>query len=186
MIRRPPRSTLFPYTTLFRSPLEDRVDLRVAVHPLDRVLARVAVAAEDLDRPLGRPDGDLARLELGHRALGVLEPAPAAAHPRRTPDEQARGVDLQLHVGEREGDRLVVDDRAAELPALERVGERVLVRRPRDAQRLGADRRPRGLKGLQCGLPARAVALARPCQPLVELLLAAQQAGTRDAAVVEE
>src|SRR2546425_4586824 len=27
MIRRPPRSTLFPYTTLFRSPLEDeRVD----------------------------------------------------------------------------------------------------------------------------------------------------------------
>src|SRR5258708_25348510 len=26
MIRRPPRSTLFPYTTLFRSPLEDAVD----------------------------------------------------------------------------------------------------------------------------------------------------------------
>src|SRR3712207_7300805 len=25
MIRRPPRSTLFPYTTLFRSPLGDRV-----------------------------------------------------------------------------------------------------------------------------------------------------------------
>src|SRR2546430_8636703 len=25
MIRRPPRSTLFPYTTLFRSPLQDRV-----------------------------------------------------------------------------------------------------------------------------------------------------------------
>src|SRR3712207_9155473 len=24
MIRRPPRSTLFPYTTLFRSPVEDR------------------------------------------------------------------------------------------------------------------------------------------------------------------
>src|SRR3712207_7375599 len=28
MIRRPPRSTLFPYTTLFRSPVRD-------VHPLD-------------------------------------------------------------------------------------------------------------------------------------------------------
>src|SRR2546430_13743790 len=27
MIRRPPRSTLFPYTTLFRSTLERRVDL---------------------------------------------------------------------------------------------------------------------------------------------------------------
>src|SRR3989441_4024450 len=30
MIRRPPRSTLFPYTTLFRSPLGDR---RVRVQP---------------------------------------------------------------------------------------------------------------------------------------------------------
>src|SRR3712207_8330632 len=29
MIRRPPRSTLFPYTTLFRSHLEDDVDLKV-------------------------------------------------------------------------------------------------------------------------------------------------------------
>src|SRR3712207_7227989 len=26
MIRRPPRSTLFPYTTLFRSPFPDRID----------------------------------------------------------------------------------------------------------------------------------------------------------------
>src|SRR5215217_6852382 len=43
--------------------LEDRVDLRVAVHALDRVLARVAVAAEDLDRALRRPDRDLAGLE---------------------------------------------------------------------------------------------------------------------------
>src|SRR2546428_8570615 len=28
MIRRPPRSTLFPYTTLFRSPNRGRIDLR--------------------------------------------------------------------------------------------------------------------------------------------------------------
>src|SRR3712207_8519840 len=28
MIRRPPRSTLFPYTTLFRSPAGDRLDPR--------------------------------------------------------------------------------------------------------------------------------------------------------------
>src|SRR2546422_3429092 len=37
MIRRPPRSTLFPYTTLFRSPsvqiaLLDHPDLEIAVH----------------------------------------------------------------------------------------------------------------------------------------------------------
>src|SRR3712207_8085222 len=32
MIRRPPRSTLFPYTTLFRSPFKDNVKLRQAIH----------------------------------------------------------------------------------------------------------------------------------------------------------
>src|SRR3712207_7191843 len=37
MIRRPPRSTLFPYTTLFRSRSDDRPDLeRPAVDHLDR------------------------------------------------------------------------------------------------------------------------------------------------------
>src|SRR5256886_10890154 len=37
MIRRPPRSTLFPYTTLFRS----RVDLRERAVPTLRIVARV-------------------------------------------------------------------------------------------------------------------------------------------------
>src|SRR3712207_8831461 len=47
MIRRPPRSTLFPYTTLFRSTLAD-VE-RVAVHYLD--LARmVTLIVGDHDR----------------------------------------------------------------------------------------------------------------------------------------
>src|SRR2546430_10612795 len=31
MIRRPPRSTLFPYTTLFRSPAHEEIDVSVAV-----------------------------------------------------------------------------------------------------------------------------------------------------------
>src|SRR3712207_7028953 len=48
MIRRPPRSTLFPYTTLFRS----RVDpLDVDVRPADRVTDRLG--------PLGRLLADL-------------------------------------------------------------------------------------------------------------------------------
>src|SRR5260221_12796949 len=34
MIRRPPRSTLFPYTTLFRSPLLELVHLRTTAAPL--------------------------------------------------------------------------------------------------------------------------------------------------------
>src|SRR2546427_8711184 len=40
MIRRPPRSTLFPYTTLFRSVVEDRlVSIEGLVEPPDAVLA---------------------------------------------------------------------------------------------------------------------------------------------------
>src|SRR5258708_15786059 len=48
MIRRPPRSTLFPYTTLFRSedaPLLFAIDLRVLVDPVGnarRALSRPA------------------------------------------------------------------------------------------------------------------------------------------------
>src|SRR3954454_6034436 len=67
-----------------RGALEDVVDLRIPVPALDRELARVAVSAQDLDGPFGRPDGDLAGLELAHRALGVLEPVGVAAHPRGT------------------------------------------------------------------------------------------------------
>src|SRR5256885_7720530 len=45
MIRRPPRSTLFPYTTLFRSPVWERVQ-RIAVRTqlmLDHVMASAAL-----------------------------------------------------------------------------------------------------------------------------------------------
>src|SRR2546430_13481156 len=40
MIRRPPRSTLFPYTTLFRSS-----DKCIAVHPSDMCVALIALDA---------------------------------------------------------------------------------------------------------------------------------------------
>src|SRR5258708_12516291 len=52
MIRRPPRSTLFPYTTLFRSLLEDR-----AGGP-QRAVPRLRMA-DDLDQP-GRRIGPVA------------------------------------------------------------------------------------------------------------------------------
>src|SRR5438874_9043660 len=44
MIRRPPRSTLFPYTTLFRSASGERYDLQV--QKLRRAVARGHRAAE--------------------------------------------------------------------------------------------------------------------------------------------
>src|SRR3712207_8994167 len=59
MIRRPPRSTLFPYTTLFRSHVHDRLAREVAphLHHADRQEARARFAQRprgagvDMDRP---------------------------------------------------------------------------------------------------------------------------------------
>src|SRR2546429_4256090 len=46
MIRRPPRSTLFPYTTLFRS--ANNRDLRVAVESIERARAQYGITRADL------------------------------------------------------------------------------------------------------------------------------------------
>src|SRR3712207_7809299 len=51
MIRRPPRSTLFPYTTLFRS---ERVDQDVPLLALD-LLARVVARRVDARAPFSAP-----------------------------------------------------------------------------------------------------------------------------------
>src|SRR3712207_7328883 len=48
MIRRPPRSTLFPYTTLFRSRARQRVGIVVRAVP-----RRAAAAREDAPAPRG-------------------------------------------------------------------------------------------------------------------------------------
>src|SRR5258707_938843 len=50
MIRRPPRSTLFPYTTLFRS-LTDRAELKKAQGTWRASLAAVNAMVDDLSRP---------------------------------------------------------------------------------------------------------------------------------------
>src|SRR3712207_6887167 len=57
MIRRPPRSTLFPYTTLFRS--DDGADLRELLGALPLGDAEV----EELDLPVGA-DLDVVRLDV--------------------------------------------------------------------------------------------------------------------------
>src|SRR2546422_10296212 len=62
MIRRPPRSTLFPYTTLFRSlpdPGEDPSERRcVFLPPRDALEARLALLWQDVlgTGPVGRED----------------------------------------------------------------------------------------------------------------------------------
>src|SRR3712207_2474734 len=67
MIRRPPRSTLFPYTTLFRSVVEEDVALRVASgrrHVLveQEAAARVRAALDDQQRRARRQRVDGARV----------------------------------------------------------------------------------------------------------------------------
>src|SRR3712207_7220982 len=54
MIRRPPRSTLFPYTTLFRSEPPDTVQDRRVLRSADAVGDVVDVVAED-EQPPARP-----------------------------------------------------------------------------------------------------------------------------------
>src|SRR2546430_11149323 len=61
MIRRPPRSTLFPYTTLFRSPIVTRRDP-------EHVCGR-APAATGAEVRLGKPDRKSTRLNSSHSQI---------------------------------------------------------------------------------------------------------------------
>src|SRR3712207_8146762 len=72
MIRRPPRSTLFPYTTLFRSVGDQRV------HPVDRdeLLGQLEARAVVLLRGAHDPAEDLGLAEPAEAVLDRLaEPA---------------------------------------------------------------------------------------------------------------
>src|SRR2546430_17610244 len=63
MIRRPPRSTLFPYTTLFRS----------GQHPLHELLAPASVARGDGER-LTQPQGmEVCSGDVGVEPVGLVE-----------------------------------------------------------------------------------------------------------------
>src|SRR2546422_5377824 len=75
MIRRPPRSTLFPYTTLFRSMLPDD---RGVAHALGPCRPDV-VLAQHLEHPRPREPRDAGGREEAKRDRGqdqVPEPAP--------------------------------------------------------------------------------------------------------------
>src|SRR5258708_25044923 len=74
MIRRPPRSTLFPYTTLFRSP-RPRDDAQVqdpGVRRAHQHRAQRDAVAHDVDggdRDLGEPDRKSTRLNSSHQII---------------------------------------------------------------------------------------------------------------------
>ena len=127
------------------------MDLGVAVPALNWVLTGVAIAAEDLDRPLRGPGRHPAGLHLGHRTFGVLERT-LLSEPRRLPDEGAGGLHFGGHVSEHEGNALVLDNRATErVPFLGVLG-RVLRGGTGNTERLRADGRSGRLEGLHRGL----------------------------------
>src|SRR2546430_7779530 len=64
MIRRPPRSTLFPYTTLFRSPAH--VD-QLGVLAVE--VGRIARPATAIEWPQGKPDRKSTRLNSSHSQI---------------------------------------------------------------------------------------------------------------------
>src|SRR2546426_4997500 len=71
MIRRPPRSTLFPYTTLFRSAFDEHQVLSIVDHPAGDQPAGVAQhdvgpIADDV-RPVGLEEHVLERRLVGDR-----------------------------------------------------------------------------------------------------------------------
>src|SRR3712207_9464969 len=70
MIRRPPRSTLFPYTTLFRSEVR-----AVTPYACSDRLARLRVSADGAgkrEQPDGKVQVELARILRDRGALGFL------------------------------------------------------------------------------------------------------------------
>src|SRR3712207_7994006 len=82
MIRRPPRSTLFPYTTLFRSILVHRADLRAR--------RRGPVAVANPDRPQVVPLRRQQQLRLVVELLGQLVAALGRRSEEHTSELQSR------------------------------------------------------------------------------------------------
>src|SRR5436305_10315655 len=78
MIRRPPRSTLFPYTTLFRSALEH----------VPLALERVDVGQVQLDHPQGRSEEHTSELQSRpHLVCRLLLEKKKKKHSRRSFDK---------------------------------------------------------------------------------------------------
>src|SRR3712207_7151335 len=66
MIRRPPRSTLFPYTTLFRSSRDRRRGARRGGRGADAGRARLRAAGDPAHRLAWHPDRKSTRLKSSH------------------------------------------------------------------------------------------------------------------------
>src|SRR2546428_13938282 len=105
MIRRPPRSTLFPYTTLFRSLVLAGVHLLQHLHGLEALLRRRGeqTGGRALVQRLEGAGEAVARRLLRHadpqRLEGIDRPARRATREdARTPRAQSTGPERGVHV----------------------------------------------------------------------------------------
>src|SRR2546422_2187059 len=93
MIRRPPRSTLFPYTTLFRSLRQVHTNDAPAPHPILRHELAHAAFAEIAPGPFGVPGGLWPQMALVEGAAVAADWPPGEF----TVHEEARALrDLKL------------------------------------------------------------------------------------------
>src|SRR2546426_6318319 len=154
MIRRPPRSTLFPYTTLFRSladsksddihgPMQGGRDKDDGNEPEERITGE-----EPRDRPSGireaqeeRPDHEIVLVEDGGFCTAGLVHSPLEERTRKVPEERAEGQDRgRPERPERHADRSE-RPRGIRREEVERCGQEQTQERPR--QRAAHEAPPR-------------------------------------------
>src|SRR3989449_6171123 len=99
MIRRPPRSTLFPYTTLFRS-IHDRIVRRHERLAVDRVAEHLELARRRVEA-LERPRRRRAETEIGDQDTPARVHVDPVRRPARLADEAQRPVGKNLGAGAR-------------------------------------------------------------------------------------
>src|SRR3989454_3319139 len=102
MIRRPPRSTLFPYTTLFRSLSEEALGGRLGVR-----LAR-RHSREDRDPLVRRGLEERLRVELTRQAIHGLEAGAPPGLPVGLERFRQPAVDVGRHGGDARPGRVVI------------------------------------------------------------------------------
>src|SRR5258708_31817546 len=88
MIRRPPRSTLFPYTTLFRSDADQPGSYPLSIHSRIGAIRRGCTCrSEEHTSELQSPDHLVCRLLLEKKKLGIVRVL------QRHPNESRRSQD---------------------------------------------------------------------------------------------
>src|SRR3712207_9583907 len=104
MIRRPPRSTLFPYTTLFRSVLNDNMEVLAVEGSYASVIGGAPPAAEVFTREADKRTAADPRVRALDESLGSADPVeqgrlrtelaggPAAAERKRVAEGQGGGT----------------------------------------------------------------------------------------------